>query len=93
MAKQGVAREPDPLRRLRSGGRHCVPLKPSGNTSRDVSQLKDAIRPYFFTARRLVRRELRLTDIGYARKVSYSQFGEDLWLAEQARLMSRGWDE
>ena len=47
-----------------------------------TEQLKDAFRPYVVTARRFLRRELRLTDIGYATKVSYSQFGEDLWLGE-----------
>jgi hypothetical protein len=47
-----------------------------------MSPLKDALRPYVVTARRLLRRELRLSDIGYATRVSYSQFGEDLWLAD-----------
>ena len=44
--------------------------------------MKDALRPYVVTVRRLLRRDLRLTDIGYARTVSYSQFGEDLWLRD-----------
>jgi FkbM family methyltransferase len=47
-----------------------------------MNPLKDALRPYVVTARRLLRRELRLSDIGYATRVSYSQFGEDLWLAD-----------
>jgi FkbM family methyltransferase len=51
-------------------------------TGKARSQLKDVLRPYVVTARRLLRRELRLSDIGYATRVSYSQFGEDLWLAD-----------
>ena len=45
--------------------------------------LVDLLRPYALTARRLLRRDLRLTDLGYARRISYSQFGEDLWLADR----------
>jgi FkbM family methyltransferase len=44
--------------------------------------VKDAIRPYVITGRRLLRGDLRLSDIGYARRVSYSQYGEDLWLSD-----------
>ena len=47
-----------------------------------VSALKDILRPYVVTGRRLARRELRLSDIGYSRQVSYSWCGEDIWLAE-----------
>jgi FkbM family methyltransferase len=45
--------------------------------------LMDLLRPYVLTARRLLSRDVRLSDIGYARRISYSQFGEDLWLADQ----------
>jgi FkbM family methyltransferase len=45
--------------------------------------MKNALRPYVLTARRILRRELFLSDIGYARAISYSQFGEDLWLARR----------
>jgi FkbM family methyltransferase len=45
--------------------------------------MKNALRPYVLTARRILRRELFLSDIGYAREISYSQFGEDLWLARR----------
>jgi FkbM family methyltransferase len=51
---------------------------------------KDALRPYVVTGRRLLRRDLRLTDIGYARRVSYSQFGEDLWLDDYFRGQATG---
>lgn len=47
------------------------------------TRVKDVLRPYVVTARRILRHELRLSDIGYARAVSYSQFGEDLWLARR----------
>src|SRR5919198_5481490 len=47
------------------------------------TSVKDALRPYVLTARRIFRHELRLCDIGYARAISYSQFGEDLWLARR----------
>jgi FkbM family methyltransferase len=52
--------------------------------------MKDALRPYVLTARRLLRRDLRLTDLGYARRISYSQFGEDLWLAAYFADQSTG---
>jgi GT2 family glycosyltransferase len=39
------------------------------------TRVKDALRPFGVTARRILRRELRLSDIGYARAISYSQFG------------------
>jgi FkbM family methyltransferase len=52
--------------------------------------MKDELRPYVVTARRLLRRQLRLTDIGYARQISYSQFGEDLWLADYFAGQERG---
>jgi FkbM family methyltransferase len=44
--------------------------------------LRDLLGPYRLTARRLLSRDLRLSDLGHARRISYSQFGEDLWLAE-----------
>jgi FkbM family methyltransferase len=50
--------------------------------TRRVPSLTDLLRPYSLTARRLLRRDLRLSDLGYARRISYSQFGEDLWLAD-----------
>lgn len=52
--------------------------------------VKDALRPYVLTARRILRRELRLSDIGYARAISYSQFGEDLWLARRFEELPTG---
>src|SRR4051794_18853401 len=45
--------------------------------------LRDLVRPYRLTARRLLSRDVRLSDLGYARRISYSQFGEDLWLADR----------
>jgi FkbM family methyltransferase len=47
-----------------------------------TNPFKVALRPYVVTLRRLLRRELLLSDIGYARRLSYSQFGEDFWLAD-----------
>jgi FkbM family methyltransferase len=44
--------------------------------------LKTWIRPYAPTIRRLLRGDLRVPDIGYARLISYSQFGEDIWLSK-----------
>jgi FkbM family methyltransferase len=52
--------------------------------------LRDRLRPYAVTGRSLLRRDLRLSDIGYARSVSYSQFGEDLWLADYFGDRNRG---
>jgi hypothetical protein len=54
------------------------------------TRVKDALRPFGVTARRILRRELRLSDIGYARAISYSQFGEDLWLARRFEDQATG---
>jgi FkbM family methyltransferase len=43
---------------------------------------KDALRPYVVTGRQFWRGQLRWADLGYARRISFSQFGEDLWLAD-----------
>ena len=55
-----------------------------------TNPFKVALRPYVVTLRRLLRREMLLSDIGYARRVSYSQFGEDLWLADYFADMKDG---
>ena len=57
-------------------------MLPVGGLCEDRPVLRDILRPYVVAARRWRAGEFRLADIGYARRISYSQFGEDLWLAD-----------
>jgi FkbM family methyltransferase len=66
---------------------HALTTSLGGTMRRSV---KDALRPYVLTARRIFHHDLRLSDIGYARAISYSQFGEDLWLARRFERQAPG---